>query len=103
MITIYLFEHGWFWLIPLPDEVMSVGLVGTQAFFKTRQADIDSFFARAVASCPSLAVHMANAEPIGALAACADYSYDAQHYVGEATSSSGTPPPSLTRCFRAAS
>ena len=83
MITIYLFEHGWFWLIPLPDEVMSVGLVGTQAFFKTRQADIDSFFARAVASCPSLAVHMANAEPIGALAACADYSYDARHYVGE--------------------
>ena len=37
MITVHLFEHGWFWMIPLPEDVMSVGVVGTQAFFKSRK------------------------------------------------------------------
>ena len=83
MITVHLFEHGWFWVIPLPDDVMSVGVVGLQALFKTRDTSLGALFARAVAACPSLAMHMANAEPIGPLLACADYSYDAQKYVGE--------------------
>ena len=83
MITVHLFENGWCWVIPLPDDVTSVGVVGRQALFKAGDASLDALFARAVAACPSLAIHMANAEPIGALLACADYSYDAQKYVGE--------------------
>ena len=69
MITVYLFDHGWFWMIPLPDEVMSVGVVGTRAFFKAKGSNIDALFAEAVAATPSLAAHMANAEPLGPLAA----------------------------------
>lgn len=83
MIAVHLFEYGWFWVIPLPDDVMSVGVVGTQDFFKTREAKLDVLFAGAVAACPSLARQMANAEPTGPLVACADYSYEAEHYVGE--------------------
>jgi flavin-dependent dehydrogenase len=83
MITVHLFEYGWFWMIPLPDDVMSVGVVGRQALFKARDTSLDALFARAVAACPSLARQMANAQPIGSLLACADYSYDAQKYVGE--------------------
>jgi flavin-dependent dehydrogenase len=47
MITMHLFQHGWFWMIPLPDQVMSVGIVGTRSFFRTRTEDLGSFFARA--------------------------------------------------------
>jgi flavin-dependent dehydrogenase len=83
MITVHLFEYGWFWMIPLPDDVMSVGVVGRQAFFKERETSLAVLFARAVTACPSLARQMANAQPIGSLLACADYSYDAQNYVGE--------------------
>lgn len=83
MITVYLFEHGWFWMIPLPDDVMSVGVVGTRAFFKAKGSDLDALFKAAVAATPSLAAHMANAEPLGPLTACADYSYDCHSYVGE--------------------
>ena len=83
MITVHLFEHGWFWMIPLLDDVMSVGVVGTQAFFKSRKASLDALFASAVAATPSLAVHMANAEPLGPLTACADYSYNSRSYVGD--------------------
>ena len=58
MITVYLFDHGWFWMIPLPDEVMSVGVVGTRAFFKAKGSNIDALFAEAVAATPSLAAHI---------------------------------------------
>jgi flavin-dependent dehydrogenase len=79
MITVHLFEHGWFWMIPLPQDVMSVGVVGTQAFFKSRKGNLDVLFANAVAATPSLAAHMTNAERLGPLTACADYSYDSCH------------------------
>ena len=83
MISVYLFEQGWIWMIPLPDDVTSVGVVGTQAFFKARDARLDALFARAIASSPSVANRMANAQPIGSLVACADYSYDSRYYVGD--------------------
>jgi flavin-dependent dehydrogenase len=83
MITMHLFQHGWFWMIPLPDDVTSIGLVGTRAFFRTRTEDLDSFFARAIAASPSVAERMTNAEPIGPLVATANYSYNSPRYAGD--------------------
>ena len=83
MITMHLFEHGWWWMIPLPDHVMSVGVVGTQAFFKTRKGDLDGFFARAVAASPTVAERMTRAEPIGPLTAGANYSYYSRRSAGD--------------------
>src|SRR6266446_6132704 len=83
MITMHLFQHGWFWMIPLPDDVMSVGMVGTRSFFRTRTDDLNSFFARAVAASPSVAERMTNADPISSLVATANYSYDSRRCAGE--------------------
>jgi flavin-dependent dehydrogenase len=83
MITMHLFEHGWFWMIPLPDGVMSVGVVGTQAFFKTKKEDLGSFFARAVAESPTVAERMTKAESIGPLTATANYSYYSRRCTGD--------------------
>jgi len=83
MITMHLFEHGWFWMIPLPDGITSVGMVGTQAFFKTRKGDVEGLFARAIASSPSVAARMAAAEPVGALIATANYSYHSRRITGD--------------------
>ena len=82
MITMHLLENGWCWMIPLPDDVMSVGLVGTRAFFRTKTGDLDGFFARAIAACPSIAQRMASAEPIGSLVTAANYSYRSQRIGG---------------------
>jgi len=82
MITMHLFEHGWFWMIPLPNDIMSVGLVGTRSFFRTRTENLDSFFAHAVAASPNVAQRMTNAEPIRPLVATANYSYDSRRYGG---------------------
>jgi flavin-dependent dehydrogenase len=43
MITLHLFRHGWFWMIPVPDDVMSVGLVGTRSFFRPERAISTAF------------------------------------------------------------
>src|ERR1700689_3737926 len=36
-ISIYQFEHGWMWMIPLPDGVMSVGAVCWPEYLKQRK------------------------------------------------------------------
>jgi flavin-dependent dehydrogenase len=36
-ISIYRFEHGWMWMIPLPDGVMSIGAVCRPAYLKQRK------------------------------------------------------------------
>jgi flavin-dependent dehydrogenase len=82
MITMHLFQQGWFWMIPLPDDLMSVGLVGTRSFFRTRRENLDNFFARAVAASPSVAERMINAEPISPLVATGNYSYASRRYAG---------------------
>ena len=38
-ISIYRFEHGWVWLIPLRDGVTSVGAVCWPDYLKQRQGD----------------------------------------------------------------
>jgi flavin-dependent dehydrogenase len=82
MITMHLLKHGWFWMIPLPDDVMSVGVVGTREFFKTRNQDLDSFFARAVSESRSVAERMKNAKALCPLMTAANYSYDCRPSVG---------------------
>ena len=41
-ISIYWFEHGWFWMIPLKDGVMSVGAVCWPDYLKTRKSSLDA-------------------------------------------------------------
>ncbi len=74
-ITIHLFGQGWFWFIPLPDQMMSVGVVGNPAFFRSRTGSMDEFFWQAVRSTPSTAARMANAEMVAPVQATGNYSY----------------------------
>ena len=43
-ISIFLFEHGWFWFIPLSDGATSVGAVCKPDYIKTRKGDVTEFF-----------------------------------------------------------
>jgi flavin-dependent dehydrogenase len=83
VISVHFFEHGWFWLIPLRDDVMSVGVVGNPAFFKSRQSDLAGFLRQAIAMCPSVAERMANAEMISPATATGNYSYRARSMAGD--------------------
>src|SRR5215831_15001940 len=44
-ITIFWFEHGWFWFIPLADGTTSVGAVCWPHYLKSRTKPLPEFFA----------------------------------------------------------
>jgi flavin-dependent dehydrogenase len=84
IISLHLVEDGWFWMIPLPDGPMSVGLVGNPALFKRRKGgSVADLFWSTVKSSPSVRERMAEARLLGDLTATSNYSYTAKRALGE--------------------
>jgi flavin-dependent dehydrogenase len=82
-ITIHLFDHGWFWVIPLPDGITSIGVVASPAFFKRRTGSFEAFFREALAMSPSVSARIAKAELVSPVTATGNYSYDSKMMAGE--------------------
>lgn len=82
-ISIYWFEHGWIWLIPLADGVMSVGAVCWPGYLKTRKTSLEKFLASTVNTLPEIAERMRTAELIGAVHATGNYSYVSSTMTGK--------------------
>ena len=75
-ITIFWFEHGWFWFIPMKDDVTSVGMVTWPYFMKTRgERSIERFLMDGIATCPALANRLAGAKLIHQVEATGNFSY----------------------------
>jgi flavin-dependent dehydrogenase len=74
-ITIERFEHGWVWLIPLRDDVMSIGAVCTPEYLKQRRGDGADFLERTLHAIPTVRARMQHAERIGNVHATGNYSY----------------------------
>jgi flavin-dependent dehydrogenase len=82
-ISIYWFDHGWFWFIPLKRGITSVGAVCWPYYLKTRSGSLEQFFDEAIATCPALAARLAAARRIAPVTATGNYSYQASRCVGE--------------------
>jgi flavin-dependent dehydrogenase len=76
-ITIYWFEHGWFWFIPLQRGATSVGAVCWPYYLKTRRGALERFFEETVALCPPLAERLRDAHRVTPVTATGNYSYQA--------------------------
>ncbi|MEJ0070367.1 MAG: FAD-dependent oxidoreductase [Pseudomonadota bacterium] len=83
VITVHLVEDGWFWMIPLPDGLMSVGLVGSPSLFKNRKEGIETLFWDSVRAAPSVAERMASAELTAPLTTTGNYSYTTRSAQGD--------------------
>jgi flavin-dependent dehydrogenase len=81
-ITIFWFEHGWFWSIPLADGTTSVGAVVWPSYLKTRASGLREFFLATIALCPPLAAALAGARLSSEVAATGNYSYRCTHTHG---------------------
>ncbi len=77
-ISVHLTEDGWFWMIPLPDDVMSVGFVGNQSAFKNRRDSGQDLLEERLRGSATLSSRMAGAELVSPVAATANYSYRAR-------------------------
>lgn len=82
-ITVHLAEDGWFWFIPLPDEVMSVGFVGNQKAFKGRGGSVHDFLMQRFRNSPMVSGRMQAAELISEVMSAGNYSYRARTAWGE--------------------
>ena len=83
-ITIFWFDHGWFWLIPLADGVTSIGAVCWPYYLKSRDGKpLREFFRDTIALCPALAQRLAGAELVSEVHATGNYSYSSRISSGE--------------------
>ncbi|MEO8525309.1 MAG: NAD(P)/FAD-dependent oxidoreductase [Caldimonas sp.] len=83
-ITIFWFDHGWFWLIPLADGVTSIGAVCWPYYLKSRSGKpLPDFFRDTIALCPALGERLAGAELVSEVHATGNYSYSSTISSGE--------------------
>lgn len=81
-VSIFWFDHGWFWFIPLADGTTSIGAVCWPEYIKSRKSDLTSFFKETIASCAELAETLKDATLISPVTATGNYAYKADNMIG---------------------
>jgi flavin-dependent dehydrogenase len=74
-ISLYWFEHGWIWMIPLQDGVMSVGAVCVPSYLRTRRGTLNEFLLTTLNAISETRERMKGAEAVMAAQATGNYSY----------------------------
>ncbi|MHB1174211.1 MAG: NAD(P)/FAD-dependent oxidoreductase [Sulfuriferula sp.] len=82
-ITIFWFEHGWFWFIPLADGTTSVGAVTWPYYLKTRnKKPLEQFLQETIALCAPLSEKLQHAQLSSPVEATGNFSYACDHTHG---------------------
>jgi flavin-dependent dehydrogenase len=82
-ITVYWFEHGWFWFIPLLDGATSIGAVSWPYYMKTRgKRPPPQFLLDTIALCPPLAERLRDATLVSEVEATGNFSYSCKQTHG---------------------
>jgi flavin-dependent dehydrogenase len=82
-ISLFWFDHGWMWLIPLADGATSVGTVVWPYYMKSRNKPLREFFLETLASCGPLAERLQGAELISDVEATGNYAYTCERCYGD--------------------
>ena len=79
-------EHGsggWFWYIPLEDDITSVGIVANPEYLlKGRGQDLAKIFQEEIEKCQPVAKRVASGERVDKIYSILDYSYRSKHNSG---------------------
>ena len=82
-ISIFWFDHGWLWLIPLADGATSVGAVVWPYYLKRRSSTLQEFFLKTIELCPALAGRLKDAKLSTVVRATGNYSYSSRYSHGD--------------------
>jgi flavin-dependent dehydrogenase len=83
-ISVYWFEHGWFWMIPLRDGAMSIGAVCRPEYLKRRRTSPADYLMQTIASGhPEMRQRMRDARLVSEVRATGNYSYSSSRMRGE--------------------
>lgn len=81
-ISIYRHDHGWIWLIPLRDDVMSVGAVCFPDHLKQRRGDTADFLMRTLDGVPEIGRRMQGARRVAPVHVTGNYAYECARMCG---------------------
>jgi flavin-dependent dehydrogenase len=70
---------GWFWYIPLPEDVVSVGIVAEKNYLYNGTRDPERIFQREVKNNPWIEQHLAPGRDMGPYRVTGEYSYRSRH------------------------
>lgn len=77
-------EDSWFWYIPLPDDVVSVGVVGhIDYLLKSREKEAQDIFNAELAKCKALIPRLEYAKQLFPLKTTKEFSYKADRIAGD--------------------
>ena len=83
-ISIFWFQFGWFWFIPLADGTTSVGATCAPAYLKSRDKPLREFFAETIAMAPELQQRLRDARLVDEQVwATGNFSYSASRASGQ--------------------
>ncbi|MFN3322904.1 MAG: NAD(P)/FAD-dependent oxidoreductase [Bryobacteraceae bacterium] len=75
----YVAEKGWFWYIPLPDDLVSVGIVAEKDYLYKDSRDPAEIFHREVGNNKWIEQHLAPGTQTGPYRVTGEYSYRSRH------------------------
>ena len=75
----YLPEKGWFWYIPLADNVVSVGLVAEKQYLFQQEREPAAIFEREIGNNPWIKQHLSVGQRSGPYRVTGDYSYRSRY------------------------
>lgn len=76
-------QDGWFWYIPLPSDVVSVGVVGDMDYLTKNRKDPEKVLAEEIEKCPFIVPRLRCANRVSPVHVIADYSYGADRCAGD--------------------
>ena len=79
----YIPEKGWFWYIPLPDDVVSVGVVAEADYLYRATRDPVAIFAREAADCIWIEEHLRSGTRVEPVRVTGEFSYRAEAIGGD--------------------
>ena len=75
----YIPEKGWFWHIPLPDDMVSVGIVGESRYLFRETNDLPEIFCREIGNNVWIKDHLAPATQQGEYFVTKEFSYRSEY------------------------
>jgi len=82
-VRIYLFEGGWFWWIPMANDLTSVGAVVHARDVRAHAGPPEAMFEAMVQRCRAVAEHLTGAERVTPLHRAANFAYTNAPIVGD--------------------
>ena len=79
----YLPGKGWFWYIPLKDDIVSVGIVGERDYLYREGNDLSEIFAREIQNNQWIKEHLSVGTQFGQYWATGEYSYRSEFCAGD--------------------